>query len=622
MLFEKTRYNDDFPINIRILRITEYPVHYHQDVEIIYVLKGEVLLKNMCHHYLLKAGDIFTNSGHEVHGITATNQENVVAIIQLSNRFFTRYFPDLQRACFMTYIKDDKHLTLDALRKMLLHILLDYSRRSFDYKGSCIDQAIDVIKYLNQYFNLFAFDDQIVTNFNNDNPVTAGRISRIINHVYENHANKISLKELAESEHLSTYYLSHLIRDYMGISFKEFLCFARSEMSEILLLETDRKISTIAKDVGFSTTPYYEKFFTKWYGHSPHEHRRIYAPLVLSAAKPAQTEPLSDNQAINLIRQCFSAESGQDNSSSMVNRLQLSVNIDPETVPLMDINPLLEVVVTPEDFSATEDCLFHYLYELRPSRVILSYRRGEREETTEKAVERLALMGYETSVVCNSELSCGFSAGYDSIAAPIHLFQKSFSTEKNVLHCLMRDQGEPTRTLKGAPACITSALVPKPSFYAYRFLSNIKGTLIYRGKHYYVIKKETSEKVSYTLIAMNFNDEIRLLSTRSTGTYEADDIINSFQDELSVDFSIPVTPGSYAIAKYALSNDNSIFAHMSTLGFPDSYTFPDTWVRMLNTEPKSQIRVESVNEEESMLHLSTVIKGAGIQVIVVEEVGE
>ena len=42
----------------------------------------------------------------------------------------------------------------------------------------------------------------------------------------------------------------------------------------------------------------------------------------------------------------------------------------------------------------------------------------------------------------------------------------------------------------------------------------------------------------------------------------------------------------------------------------------------IRDRPKSQIRVESVNEEESMLHLSTVIKGAGIQVIVVEEVGE
>ncbi len=154
----------------------------------------------MCHDYYLEEGDIFTNSGHEVHGLTATDQENVVAIIQISNRFFTQYFPSLHKACFMTYVKNDKYLMLDMLRKMLLHILLNHSRRSFDYKATCIDQMIDVIKYLNQYFNLFAFDQQ-VTNFNNDNQVAVERISRIINYVYENYANKITLRELADREH-------------------------------------------------------------------------------------------------------------------------------------------------------------------------------------------------------------------------------------------------------------------------------------------------------------------------------------------------------------------------------------------------------------------------------------
>lgn len=117
MLFEKTIYADNFPINIRIAKVTEYPFHYHQDVEFVYVLKGEVLLKNVCHHYLLKEGDVFTNSGHEIHGLTATDKENIVALIQVSNRFFTQYFPSLGKACFMSYVNDDKDLSMDILRK-------------------------------------------------------------------------------------------------------------------------------------------------------------------------------------------------------------------------------------------------------------------------------------------------------------------------------------------------------------------------------------------------------------------------------------------------------------------------------------------------------------------------
>ena len=151
MLFEKTIYPDDFPLNIQIIQVDEIPFHYHQDVELVYVLKGEIRLKNGYYNYLLKEGDIFTNSGHEVHGLRATDSDNVIAVIQISNRFFTQYFPQLPKACFRTYVNDDRYARLEDLRGMLLHILLDYTRRSFNYKSTCIYQMIDVIKYLIEY---------------------------------------------------------------------------------------------------------------------------------------------------------------------------------------------------------------------------------------------------------------------------------------------------------------------------------------------------------------------------------------------------------------------------------------------------------------------------------------
>jgi len=619
VLLEKTTYLDDFPLNIRIAKVTEYPIHYHLDVDFVYVLKGEIRLKNVCHHYLLKEGDIFTNSGHEIHGLTATtDQENVVAIVQVSNRFFTQYFPTLTKACFMTYVNKDKHLKLDILQKMLLHILLDYSRRSLHYKSTCIDHMIDAIKYLNQHYNLFAFEGQVVVNFNNDNPVIVERISRIINYVYANHASKISLEELAEREHLSTFYVSHLIRDYMGINFKEFLCFARVEMSEILLLETDCKISVIARDVGFSTTSYYEKFFSKWFGHTPLEHRQLYTSHILSAARTARLELLPNNQAVSLIKQCLSAVSDQEKSSSVINRTHLTVDVNPKMPPVMNLQHSLEVVITQEDYHIMGERLFNLLYDLNASRVILAFRQGDSETTTALIVNRLSFIGYEVSTVCDNGLCCGSSAGYDSIAAAIHIFRTYFISKENILHCRLRDQGEPSRILKGAPSCITSGLVPKPSFYAYRLLENIKGKLLYWGKYYYVIKNDLSEKDSYTLVVINYNDDIQHLYMLNAGVYEANDIISSFKDELHVDFSIPVESGQYVIAKYTLSNSNSIFAHMSHLGFPEAFPLPEAWVHMLNTEPQAQVSVENVDDE---LNISSAIKGAGIHIIVVEKVG-
>ena len=254
MLFEKITYQDDFPLKITIANIKEYPIHYHQDTEFVLVLKGEIALKNGYCTYTLKEGDIFTNSGHEVHSLTSTGEDNVVAVIQISTHYFSQYFPNLTKACYRTYTNKGQDKKHDTLREKLLEILLQYSIKGFNYKSECTYMMVDVIKYIDKYFNLFAFEGDVVVNFESGNQITIDRVSRIIGYIYEFHSDQITLNDLADMEHLSTFYLSHIIKNYTGMNFREFLCFARVEWSEIDLLETNKKISRIARDVGFSTT--------------------------------------------------------------------------------------------------------------------------------------------------------------------------------------------------------------------------------------------------------------------------------------------------------------------------------------------------------------------------------
>ena len=172
MLFEKITYQDDFPINITIANIKEYPIHYHQDTEFVMVLKGEISLKNGYCTYTLHEGDIFTNSGHEVHSLMSTGEDNIVAVIQLSTHYFSQYFPDLTKACYRTYTNKGHTRKHDALREKLLEILLQYSTKGFNYRPECTYMMVDVIKYLDKYFNLFAFDNDVVVNFD------SGKIGR------------------------------------------------------------------------------------------------------------------------------------------------------------------------------------------------------------------------------------------------------------------------------------------------------------------------------------------------------------------------------------------------------------------------------------------------------------
>lgn len=632
MLFEKTTYADDFPLNIQIIQVDEIPFHYHQDVELVYVLKGEIRLKNGYYNYLLQEGDIFTNSGHEVHGLRAAASGNVVAVIQISNRFFTQYFPQLPKACFRTYVNDDRYARLEHLRGMLLHILLDYTRRSFNYKSTCIYQMIDVIKYLNQYFNLFAFEDQVVVNFKNNNPVIVERISHIINYVYENYANRITLEELAEREHLSSFYLSHLIHDHMGISFQKFLCFARSEMSEIPLLETSDKISAVAKKVGFSTTAYYEKFFREWFGHSPQEHRALFQAHILSESNPARFQQLTESLSVGLIARTLAAMADHEISPT-IQHIQLNISVDNDAPSILHLEHTFTAVLTLEDYTLLGARLFGLLMDLNIERIKI-YCPQDALNSSDPSFEfaemyhRLRALGYEVSISDDSvpeSTRSRTSAVYDSIVAAIHIFRTYFSSLETDITLRLRDPGEPQKILKGFPACITSCGIQKPAFYAYQLLKNISGELLYREKNYYIVRTGPNTVTSgttktahtaYVIVVMNYNDDIEYLYTRSTDVYKTNESIHAFMDELNIDISLPVSPDQYMIAKYAFSNEHSVFMHMAHLHFPEQCPLPNHWLSLLNTSPQTQISMEQAEHE---LNISASIHGVGINVIIVEE---
>ncbi|MEG0157262.1 MAG: AraC family ligand binding domain-containing protein, partial [Anaerovoracaceae bacterium] len=79
MLKEKITYKDELPINILVAEIEEYPIHFHDELEVVYILKGKVKLRNGYYSYELKQGDIFILNDREIHSFNRIDdEENLV----------------------------------------------------------------------------------------------------------------------------------------------------------------------------------------------------------------------------------------------------------------------------------------------------------------------------------------------------------------------------------------------------------------------------------------------------------------------------------------------------------------------------------------------------------------
>jgi len=169
MLLQTINYSTDFPVNIRIAKIRSVPLHYHSDIELIFVLSGTINLTNSYGKFILSEGDIFTNNGNEIHSLLATEDDNIVAIIQISNAFFEKYFPGLSKSVYRTNAIKATDSKQDDLRKLVLKILLQYMKKGANYKSECISGSVDLIKYLNQHFNLFVIENKVPVSTRDEN---------------------------------------------------------------------------------------------------------------------------------------------------------------------------------------------------------------------------------------------------------------------------------------------------------------------------------------------------------------------------------------------------------------------------------------------------------------------
>lgn len=612
MKLTKEHFEEDFPININISNIVKIPPHYHNDIELVLVLSGELILRNGPFEYLMRPGDIFTCNRCEVHSMRSNSAGNVVAIIKISSQFFTRFFPNLSQSTYMFYSDKEKIPKQEHLKHMLLSLIYNYLIRGHNYKQKCIDETRQIIEYLNINFDVFGFENNKLTKLDSNNPITIQRIHNIIHYTYENHSSNITLNDLAELEHLNPYYLSHLIKDSMGISFVQFLYFVRVEWSEVNLLNPNKKISTIAKEVGFSSTAYYRKYFEQWFGCPPEEYRKKYLPLIKSDRNPDVTHPVTNY--IAPIKRMLRSSDIYDGTQSFIKRQLVDVKIDKSTPSIAIMNHCPSLIITTEDVNVLEENLLRCLIELGCSNVSLLCKRSDSPVEAISIKDYLYANGVHVSFIENYEKELD-AAGVDSIAICFYILNKYFTNVENQFNIPLRDQGNPSELLKGTYSLMTASAIPKPSYYAFQLLSMIKGELLSSGEYHAVIKL-TKPNISYAVISYNYDKTIEDLCHSHLNEYEVQSAINSFKDELVFSAKIALPEGRYLVQKNTLSDYNNIFDAVAKMNFPRTLQLFAPCTLSPYTAPQTEMYITDVKD---VLEISSNFTGVGIQLTLIQK---
>lgn len=279
----KLEFLNKFGVNVSVLGIRKYPVHWHDALEIVYVLKGSVTLRLGVVNHQLNEDDFAIINPGEVHEIYDDSLEkSQIMLIQIDANICNKCCDDIYKEwiyCFSPTNEKEFKDDLDQLRGFIAKIVWqidNFNDEKVTDRNSVENLLAEMIQYMLENFaiaNVMARSKLTIEDLKSSEQIIE-RYKRIFKTLCANYTDKISLSDIAEQENISLQYLSADIKEKLGFSFQEILNIYRVEKSEKLLLGSNMNILEISLECGFSDPKYLDKNFVKYYGSTPSEFRK------------------------------------------------------------------------------------------------------------------------------------------------------------------------------------------------------------------------------------------------------------------------------------------------------------------------------------------------------------
>ncbi len=102
-------------------------------------------------------------------------------------------------------------------------------------------------------------------------------VSAVIDFVYTNFSNNISVKTIADNIGFNACYMSTVFKQYTGITLIQYINQVRIEAAKDLLLNSASPLRAIAAQVGFEDEKYFMKLFRSKINLTPTQYRNLYS---------------------------------------------------------------------------------------------------------------------------------------------------------------------------------------------------------------------------------------------------------------------------------------------------------------------------------------------------------
>ncbi|MBS7141094.1 MAG: helix-turn-helix transcriptional regulator [Clostridiales bacterium] len=270
--YNYSRKNINIETDQSVYRIGSYHYNWHQDLEFLLVLKGEIEVCSENVNRILQEDDLILINSNSGHATFSRESGSIAMVLHVNPAFLKDYYEDAEYLHFQ--LCSDPATRQGEIFRLMRKNLADMM---FGARGENSQQKL---LFDHSFYNLMHL---LISEFPPKRIQSAAfhlsqkkldAIDRMIRYINRNYCRRIGLDMLAKESGYNPSYVSQLFKTYLGINFYDYLTRIRLREATRALSRSDAKILDIAMEHGFADLKSFNAAFKESFHKSPTEYRR------------------------------------------------------------------------------------------------------------------------------------------------------------------------------------------------------------------------------------------------------------------------------------------------------------------------------------------------------------
>lgn len=254
--------------------------HYHSQIEILYGISGKANVYVNNKRFKLAAGDMLFVIPNEVHLITTYEPTRYAVLMFYPDILYTSGYDFFEIIYTLPVIMSDPEWPVFFSSEIIKQTYIpdsvceacsEFSEQNMGFELAVKIHIYKIFLWIMRYYNDHVQKSKHVKPVRNEDLT---RLQIVFDFVDNNYTQDITISDVAKLCNVSYNYFSKNFKAVTHKNFSEYLTHIRIKAAEKLLTTTEKSVTEIAQDVGFSTTSYFISQFKKHNNVTPYSYKK------------------------------------------------------------------------------------------------------------------------------------------------------------------------------------------------------------------------------------------------------------------------------------------------------------------------------------------------------------